>query len=170
MKAERLKELIDKEATIYDANYGGIIERGLKKECYVKDGYIWCKCKKCMEYCNTLDGEELFPLNDNMFETKSEAEFVAKYKNIQRTETLDLPTWEESSNENGLNIDFVRIKPMLSSPYNVEIILMKFITLDSKEYVRVYSRQKIYFTELATEEYYLEACEICRKLFLGEEV
>lgn len=32
---------------------------------------------------------------DNFYETQKEAEFVAKYAKIPRTEYLNLPTWEE---------------------------------------------------------------------------
>lgn len=84
---ERLKELIEKEATVYFySNDYGIIEEFNLKGC---------------ELYNDFDSTQLVYENEPydlkyLYETKSEAEFDAKYGNIEKTVKMPVPlTWEE---------------------------------------------------------------------------
>lgn len=90
---------------------------------------------------------------EQMFETEEDAKFALRFKRVPRTEHLDLPTWEEFYNS-GKSVVF-------RDAYG-----------DIQE-LKQYSRE-IYINEQCcgylTKENYLKTCEICRKLWLGEEV
>ena len=109
--------------------------------------------------------------------TISEAEFCAKYKNIQRTETLDLPTWEEAKIDKLVQIGEVKngcwdlIKSFTDKMNNE----MFEFSLSSDDYNQFYlsvnnedSSYKDLFYKPLTYENYLEACRLCVKLFKGE--
>ena len=88
---ERLKELIQQRATVY-ANGFGEIELIPENDIEIyengKDSYIIYIFEPNRKYKNEIFAEELF-------ETKEDAEFALEFQNIIRTETLNLPTWEE---------------------------------------------------------------------------
>lgn len=93
IKAERLKKLIEKEAIIYVVYRSNIYRKDAK--------FIECIDK-------TKNGDYVLEWQDNkspiiefislerIFQTKSEAEFYAKYGNIEKTIKMPVPpTWEE---------------------------------------------------------------------------
>lgn len=140
---KRFEELIEQDATIY----------------YIFLGKIYDMLAK--EYDYEWHGFEI------IYETKEDAEFTLKYQNITRTETLSLPTFEElqskreyfkSFTTNGITHCLV-----IEMPYKKDngCILIAFNYNDNTH---------IKFNEPLTKENYLQACEICRKLFLGESV
>ena len=86
--------------------------------------------------------------------------FELEFGNITRTETLKLPTWEEI--DAGYELEFGN--SCLEVYKTGNRILVK---TDKDCYSDLYA---YIFDEPATKENYLEACELCRKLFLGEEV
>lgn len=100
IKPERLKELIEKEATIYRVKYNKIFEIELKKG-FFEDDDTSTICKfsvfdECLELNNDNGENEYAWLIEYLFETKSEAEFYAKYGNIEKTIKMPVPpTWEE---------------------------------------------------------------------------
>lgn len=102
-----------------------------------------------------------------LFETKEDAEFALKYKRIPRTEYLDLPTWEE----------FIKICENSDYGYN-EITIFDDVRFGYKSKPNgddgtIYINKGIktlFMTRMVIKENYLEACEICRKLWLGEEI
>lgn len=100
IKAERLKVLIEKEATIYRVKYNKIFEIELKKG-FFEDDDTSTICKfsvfdECLELNNDNGENEYAWLIEYLFETKSEAEFYAKYGNIEKTIKMPVPpTWEE---------------------------------------------------------------------------
>jgi len=90
---KRLKELIEKEATIYFySNDYGIIEEFNLKGC---------------EIYNDFDSTQLVYENEpydlkNLYETKAEAEFVAEFGNVEKVVKMPVPpTWEEQSKIKG---------------------------------------------------------------------
>ena len=93
---------------------------------------------------------------DKLFETKEDAEFALKYRNITRTETLSLPSWEE--------FKIVHFIDNVGTHYELEKIRNK-ICLDFSNDGEYYIKDLQWE---ATKENYLQACELCRKLFLGE--
>jgi len=178
INAEELKELIEKDAIVYGVyreyddygHYDNIIEEQDLSEGYYIDVYE--------KYGITGILDDLKNTYDNLFETKSEAEFDAKYKNIQRTEYLDLPTWEEAEIDkivkisNNKNYCWYLIKSFTDKKNN-EMFEFSLSKDDDQFYLSVNNEDSSYkdlFEKSLTCENYLKACEICRKLFLGEEV
>ena len=91
----------------------------------------------------------------------TEKEFKARYQNIRRTETLSLPTYKSITDD---------LKNSLKGAYVVEEtddFSLCFQTQKNK--ILLFSEIKDYVWDI-TKENYLEACELCRKLFLGENV
>ena len=139
---ERLEELIGENIYIYE------IENGSSKikVCNLSELNhnnininAWLKCSK-------------------LFETKEDAEFALRYKRIPKTEYLDLPTWEEFKKDRYVNF-FCK-----DNEY-----MLQYLNLSNKISVFERNNKGDYFEKKATKENYLEACEICRKLWLGEE-
>jgi hypothetical protein len=142
---ERLEELIEQGATIYELYMNNnIIEIQLKNDWYVmRDGLYEAKLGK-------------HPFRSwwisNLYETKEDADFVREFGCIERTERLELPTWEEFWNS-GQTIWFTGKDggQYGLSQYNREILLN-----DS------------YIGYLDKESYY-KACRKCKEIFLGEK-
>ena len=182
INAEELKELIEKEATIYNIQCDKLVRKinfADKSEGTYVVGEI--------ESINSSDFVlELNNENENVFawtlqqlyKTKSEAEFVAKYKNIERTETLDLPTWEEAEIDKLVEISkqinncWYLIKSFTDKKNN-EMFEFSLSKDDDQFYLSVNNEDSSYkdlFYNLLTYENYLKACELCKKLFISEEV
>ena len=102
---------------------------------------------------NICDVEELF-------ETKEDADFALKFKRIPKTEYLDLPTWEEFNSED-------KLAAFTVYPHNYHLL-----KVGNYIYLRSFYGQggMDIFNKPLTKENYLEACELCRKLWLGEDV
>ena len=88
---------------------------------------------------------------------KEQTEFDFMYKRIPKLEYLDLPTWEEIEDCYYLEFD--------NSCFEVYKIKNRILVKTNKDYLDLYN---YLFDKPATTENYIEACEICRKLFLGE--
>lgn len=147
IEKERLEELIKQGTTIYRC-YADVGVYGLRlKNVRVDTAHLW------------VNGRIGIPLN-SLFETKEDAEFALKYQNITRTETLNLPTFEEFCKYE--YVDFFTSK---GKHCWLEICL------DSPT-GRFRMAEGFMFTHIwdLTKENYYAACELCRKLFLGEEV
>ena len=148
----RLKELIIQNATIYGNGFGeielipdndiSIYENG-------NNGYILYVLEPNKKYKNEIFDEDLF-------ETKEEAEFALKYKKIERTDTLDLPTWEE----------FDEQKFVWFVDKNQKQCCLYYINCTNKIFINV-NGYVVNIGEL-NKENYLKACEVAKKLFLGE--
>ena len=169
IKDERLKELIEQRATIYE----------IKKDFYIVDpseivkvekinSHLWKKFLDSHLECNEYHGGTDL-LYEELFETKEEAEFALRYKRIPKTEFLDLPTYEEA--KNGIEYQFYAPKGniyLLSTKIKVGYSVDK----ENPYIIRVerigYSNSEHDFE--FTKENYIEACELCKKFFLGEEV
>ena len=95
-----------------------------------------------------------------LFESLEDAHWYLDFGNITRTETLKLPNWEEKdmffefTDIDGNDIDLtICYGNILIQYYNKDNILTKE-----------------YFNKPLTKENYIEACKLCKKLFLGEEI
>ena len=166
INAEELKELIEKEAIVYGVQNNKIFEIRLKKD-FFEDNDTSTLCKfavidDCLEINNDFGLNEYAWLIEYLYETKSEAEFVAKYKNIRRTETLDLMTWEEVKSNKRHNLAiFYRNHNEIQFYIKNNIYIVRFGFDGDINFI---------FKDEKTKENYLEACELCKKLFIGEEV
>lgn len=100
-----------------------------------------------------------------LYETKEDAEFALSYKRIPKTEYLDLPTWEEFC-----ELDKLIVNYEFQFFGNDKVIYLLYF-IDHKE-ISVWNLMegKVEFNKKATKENYIKACELCKKLFLGEEV
>ena len=155
---ERLEELIEKGATIYSNEYGEIQlikENDLSLYDNGNNNYILYALEPNKKYHNEIFDEELF-------ETKEEAEFSLEFQNITRTETLNLPTWEE------LNKKVDTIPNMfwqIAKCSEFILFLQTDKTLNNSQII-LRGNDDTYNWGL-TKENYLEACKIAKKLFLG---
>lgn len=153
---ERLEELIKQGATIYEVKYGNINPVSLKN----KIRYINYKYE-IISFEPRPDEKYLhYKYFKRLFETKEDAEFALEFQNITRTETLNLPTWEE------LNIiDEIKINGEYGKRYIVQVdeYDISIYASDGYDFI-LYKRFE------RTKENYIKACTIARKLFLGESV
>ena len=142
---ERLEELIEQGATIYSNEYGKI---QLKKENDLslyengQNNYILYVLELNKKYHNEIFDEDLF-------ETEEEAKWFAEFGCIERTERLELPTWEEFNNQPEFYFD----------DYTLIKINDKILLKDSFE---------DYVYKEFTKENYILACRKAKELFLGE--
>lgn len=86
IKEERLKELIEKEATVYYVDYDKV---------------------RCFKLDKTQSGHNL----DILYETKSEAEFEFEFGNVEKTIKMPKPpTWKEFCNTSEIRLFIITIK------------------------------------------------------------
>ena len=153
IKPDRLKELIEQEATIWYANITCITEKILDNTYKVDSAYLWKKIKSgAVKSCG-------YPL-ENLFETKEEAEWYLEFGNITREEKLSLPSWEELEKDlDKRNGDF----------WIVDNNYFTFI-YDKRDFSSQLKLRTIdeNYDWNATKENYIDACKLCRSLFLGE--
>ncbi len=152
---QRLQELIKQEATIYDLFKGDIYLVDLTMVKYWKDvNYI--------EYYNDYYNCNLTRNEDDLFETKEDAKWELEFKNITRTETLRLPSWEEmESKEESIICKFLA----------KDLYWYAIMQFNGKQGWVVYNMNtnKIIGKFLKrTKENYIETCRLAKKLFLGE--
>ena len=160
IEKERLEELIEQGATIYSNEYGEI--QLIKENALIlyengQNNYILYALEPNKKYHNEIFDEDLF-------ETKEEAEFSLEFQNITRTETLNLPTWEE------LNKKVDTIPNMfwqIAKCSEFILFLQTDKTLKNSQII-LRGNDDTYNWGL-TKENYLEACKIAKKLFLGEK-
>lgn len=152
---ERLEELIEQEATIYDPDtmWKSIGEIKLNKKMKIKDGRLDgdlgdLGLKGAMCSC-------FVPLED-LVESKEEAEWIIEFGCIERTERLVLPTWEEFKNDGEFSfLDKQGFEWNLYSP-------------DDETRISLVGGYNHFEYEYSKENYTL-ACRKAKELFLGEE-
>lgn len=145
IERERLKELIEQRATIYQVYADAtIIKMKLDKDFKVNNAHLCKKLKGVVKSCG-------YPLY-KLFETEEEAEWHKEFGCIERTERLELPTWEESKKDDIIclfdNVEFNYF--IHDNTYGLYEGSLKLLDLE------------------ATKENYLKACRKCKELFLGE--
>lgn len=154
---ERLEELIEQGATIYSNEYGEIQlikENDLSLYENGQNNYILYALEPNKKYHNEIFDEDLF-------ETEEEAKWFAEFGCIERTERLELPTWEEIQKRFENNNKF---GGHLIVEFD-DVQFMVFIGNYSKKFIKLTNQPR----KSLTKENYLKACEKCRKLFLREE-
>lgn len=163
---ERLEELIEQGATIWHWEYGKLRERELNKSYHIN--IFMNKEWLCKSYCDFDDDVRITHIAPffEVFETKGEAEWHKEFSCIERTERLELPTWEED----------VRKDILFSASGGIRYIFMKKIKTGysiEKENPYIIRIQKIgehdnFIDYEYTKENYTLACRKCKELFLGE--
>ena len=153
---ERLEELIEQNATIYSIHSSSSFEIKLTENSKI--------------YNTSLFGHSVFGIPFRyLFETKEEAEWHKEFGCIERTERLELPTWEELQNKREFYIGFndregiVRYYLAIDMPYkkDVGVILISYSDANNDTI--------ICFDKIATKENYTLACRKVKELFLGSE-
>ena len=159
IEKERLEELIKEDATICNQyiDYNNNICYRFGKASIIQDNdeqHIELKLNGTNTSIIMFDTKYLF-------ETKEDAEFALKYQNITRTETLNLPTFE----------DFVYLDiPFEFYARDGETYWMEIWETNTLVIFKKIGFASCIFEKPLTKENYYAACALCRKLFLGEEV
>ena len=149
---ERLEELIEQGATIYSNEYGEI---QLKKENDLslyengQNNYILYTLEPNKKYHNEIFDEDLF-------ETEEEAKWFAEFGCIERTERLELPTWEM--------FDEKKFVWFVDKSQNQ--CCLYYLNVANKIFINV-SGEVIEIGDFTKENYTL-ACRKAKELFLGE--
>lgn len=150
---ERLEELITKSAMIYyaDRDVQFPVPIFLNEEDFVRG----------KELSHEGSYIRYIPLED-LYEEHKDVEWVLKY-HATRTEELDLPMWEDWQrvNKTGLYAMSFRDKKY---HYCELMVFHDEIKVTKQAY-----GLEVLFDEPATEENYIKACDLCLKLFEGEE-
>lgn len=89
IEKKRLEELIEQDATIYRTYADVSVQEVKLNKNYMKvdNAFLWQKMTGVFKGCGT-------PL-EQLFETLEEAEWHKEFGCVERTERLNLPTWEE---------------------------------------------------------------------------
>lgn len=158
IEKERLEELIKQEATIWNVYTNSI--QLLNYEHRDSDGYYGERSYiKDGELIREVWGDEdisLYYKVDQLFETKEEAEWQLEFGNVTRTETLNLPTWEEFQKDGEFSfLDKQGFEWDLYSP-------------DDETRISLVGGYDHYEFDYTKENYTL-ACRKAKELFLGEK-
>lgn len=146
----RLEELIKQGATIWTINKSGNINAvKTNKTCEIQGQFL-------------MKERQIYSYIEKAFETKEEAEFYKNYKNILSVHILDLPSWEELQKTACFYFQDYYGEDCIMRDDVDEIAVEG--TIDNEPY----RRELATWTFPRTEDGYLSACEICKKLFLGE--
>ena len=146
---ERLEELIKQGVSVYWR-----VGRKIKP-------YLWNKYTLCEHAIVKNNLEYIYDYVD-LFETEEEAIFAEKYQNITRTETLSLSTWEEFQKKIYAKSQFI-----FRDRNGINWFLKD--TLKGTTTIILLTNGVAYFKCDYNKKGYLEICEKCKKIFLGEE-
>ena len=109
--------------------------------------------------------DETTPFNE-LFETKEQAEWYKEFGCIERTDYLDLPTWEEIQKCSLYTLYFNNKELYLYRVYFNREAEMITIEEQNEEYLECFTK----IEELPlTKENYILACRKAKELFLGEK-
>ena len=139
---ERLEELIEQEATVYELYIKDILQVKLEKDYFVINGGLY----------KSRYAFRTWWLKD-LYETREDAEFVKEFGCIERTERLELPTWEE----------FLKLGKIYSFKSKNNQIVVLFIDGNT-----IYLEDENWniLREPLTKENYTLACRKAKELFL----
>lgn len=155
IKKERLEELVEQGATVYRTYADVSVQEVKLNKNYMKvdNAFLWQKMTGAFKGCGT-------PL-EQLFETKEEAEWYREFGCIERTERLELPTWEEFDQSEKL-IRFIGKfgqKCKIDGYFNLDL-QSGFIDVTEN------GSSQINLPEY-TKENYILACRKAKELFLG---
>lgn len=158
---ERLEELMRNCAVIYGIEFDKIESYDLSDEdiCISPAEFrdYGLRIFNSLGYWNDIRFE-------NLFESKKEAEWHKEFGCIERTEKLELPTWEEVQKCSLYTLYFNNQELYLYRVYFNRDAKTITIEEQNEEYLEC-------FTEIEelqlTKENYLRACRKCKELFLG---
>ena len=160
---ERLEELIEQGATIYSTHWKEEVDLSQKCEIVKKS---FCDGKKRLVLIVHEDEEHSpYYMLENLTEDVEGAKWKEEFGCIERTERLELPTWEEVSK------DFIPLK-VASGQYPVVEFgdnSIEIIVNENKDIQVVLWADFVgNFVAPLTKENYIKACRKAKELFLGE--
>lgn len=150
---ERLEELIEQGATIYEAKYGNINPVSLIN----KIRFIYDDCITFEP--STTDKYNHHKYSNRLFETRGEAEWFLKFENVTRVDNLNLPTFKEMMRRE----HFSFMPKMYAYPMVIRFDKDRDIIWMENKYALYYNWCGI------NEENYDRACEEAKRLFLGAD-
>lgn len=158
---ERLEELIEQGATVCNA--------------YKDWDNVWhCRFGNVVQEENHLlfkeNGSSLSVImhdTNNLYETKEQAEWEWEFGCIERTERLELPTWEELFKEDRVLDCYTQEFGIVKNRSFIGVVLLGVDFTNEIVEVSIGSDQ--IFCELLTKENYTLACRKAKELFLGEK-
>lgn len=155
---ERLEELIEQSATIYELYMNkNILEIQLKNNWFVIDDGLYERKLSKHSFRSWWIS--------NLYETKEDAEFVKEFGCIERTERLELPTWEELFKQDRLLDCYTQEFCIVKNRSFIGVVLLGVDF--TNEIVEVSIGSDKLFVEELTKENYTIACRKCKELFLG---
>ena len=159
---ERLEELIEQGATIYSNEYGEIQlikENDLSLYENGQNNYILYVLEPNKKYHNEIFDKDLF-------ETEEDAKWFAEFGCIERTERLELPTWEEINKCSLYTLYFNNPELYLYRVYFNRDAKTISIEEQSEEYLECFTQIEEW---KLTKENYILACRKAKELFLGKK-
>lgn len=158
---ERLEALIKQGATVYCFRFDEVLEEKLGPNHFVD----W---ELDNMFLSKWDEDTHKPICDiyYIFKHKEEAEhfqWSLEFECIERTERLELPTWEEFRVIGGFA--FYDYK---HNPISVNICLDPVNVAPCNDCIYIADSKNEYFCKPKTKENYTLACRKCKELFLGE--
>ena len=161
IEKKRLEELIEQGATIYEVKYNNINPVSLKNEIrFISEKYpvIVFEPRPNEKYKH----HKYF---DKLFETREEAEWHKEFGCIERTERLELPTWEDFSKWDK-SIKFSNN----STKYSMYVFVKNKNTKNCRIIIYADNGEQDWFVfeQPLTQENYTLACRKAKELFLGE--
>lgn len=147
---ERMEELIEQGATIYDIFRGDIYPVNLLS--LIKYGDIG------FEYHNDYYHCDIYRTLSDFYETREDAEWEQEFGRIIRTERLELPTWEELNKPHNIIVDFI----------NKDTLRCNMVVENYERKITINGVGGCYNIWDLTKENYTLACRKCKELFLGD--
>jgi hypothetical protein len=160
IEKERLEELIEQEATIWAVYDEDRMERiklvvrmmGVSVEEYNKIHN--CEPMLYSQFCGIV--KDICPISW-LFETEEDAKWFAEFGCIERTERLELPTWEE----------FIEMEEVCFWKKNHRQTVIRVL---GTKYIAVETSYERFFIGDLTKESYIKACRKAKELFLKGNV
>ena len=158
---ERLEELIKEDATIYNAQINlmgnGYIVKEIKldhtNEYFIENNALKARVPNKPQFRPITIGNI-----KRLYEFEKDAEWKSKYQYKTRIEELDLPMWEEFKDYNeNVSVSFVG-----------EDWYVYELSIENNEIV-LHQDEDLWLRWDFNEENYIKACDLCLKLFEGEE-
>lgn len=179
IEKSRLEELIKEGATIYTiskeifivgvSDLVKVTPYKLNKACYIAetDGEESLMIRLFDENSNIQPA--LIGYLQNLFETEKQAEWALKYQLIPRTEWLNLPMWEELIDKKKNGRIYIN-EFVCGNEYDLLVVCSLGVDFEGKIEIRNVSlNHKLLFQAPLSEENYIKACDLCVKLFKGED-
>ena len=149
---ERLEELIKQGATIYSTHWKEEVD--LSQKCEVVKKSFYDGKKRLVLIVHEDEKHSPHYMLENLTEDVEGAKWEEEFGCIERTERLELPTWEKF-NSKYCEVKFYTYKH-------------QYTLFNSAVKIRIINENKVMFEEDFSKDNYTLACRKVKELFLGE--